>query len=69
MSSGFRHDSFWGFLNLFKVKGRKTALEAGDRPPWPVIHGDPDAVDVLDNLNAADLGAWAFFTCVGKPIL
>lgn len=66
MSSGFRHDSFWGFLNLFKVKGNKTALDAGDRPPWPVIHGDPDAIDVIDNLNAADLGVFTFFSVVGK---
>ena len=60
------HDSLLGFFNLFRRKDSKRIYSAGDRPPYPVIVSDPDIVDILDNLNAADFGVFAFCSLIGN---
>jgi hypothetical protein len=55
------HDSFFGFLNLFRFKEKKTVYLLGERPPYPIINSDPDLFDITNNMNAADFGAVCFW--------
>eukprot|EP01017_Pseudomicrothorax_dubius_P040870 TRINITY_DN6477_c0_g1_i1.p1 TRINITY_DN6477_c0_g1~~TRINITY_DN6477_c0_g1_i1.p1 ORF type:complete len:118 (+),score=10.35 TRINITY_DN6477_c0_g1_i1:171-524(+) len=69
MYSTFEHDSFFGFLNVFKRFDSRFTLTHGDRPPYPVIIDNPTLGEVIRNLNRADLGLFlsAFFF-LGFPL-
>lgn len=43
----FAHDSFLGWLNIFKFKNTAHVLRPGERPPYPIIIADPTLSDVL----------------------
>lgn len=42
----FEHDSFYGWLNIFKVIRMQPLYTAGERPPYPVIISEPTIGDV-----------------------
>lgn len=62
----FAHDSFFGFINLFKIGNLQKAYYPGDRPPYPVIKDSPSFRDVVCNFNRSDLGMFAFWGLMGR---
>ncbi|CAD8166856.1 unnamed protein product [Paramecium octaurelia] len=61
----FEHDSFLGWLNLFKIRRLQMLYNVGERPPYPVIISKPTVGDVLRNLNKADFGLFATVSFLG----
>lgn len=60
------HDSFFGFLNLFKVGGRVSGSAAGERPPYPIMSSDPNFREIVNNLNRADFGLFCSTLALSK---
>ena len=61
----FKHDGLLGWVNIFMRRDNRILLETGERPPYPIIIDSPHIIDVMQNLNMADFGFFAFFTAVG----
>ncbi|KRX10057.1 hypothetical protein PPERSA_08460 [Pseudocohnilembus persalinus] len=68
MSLTAEHDSLCGGINMLKRWDNRFVIDKGERPPYPVIMGNPTFTDVFCNLNKADLGIFLFFGVVGLPI-
>jgi hypothetical protein len=66
MSETFPHDSFFGGLNLLKRRDNRFFILAGERPPYPIINDNPTTLDVIKNLNTADIGIFCAFALIGK---
>ena len=64
----FDHDSILGGLNILKRRDNRLILEAGERPPYPIIIDTPDLFDITYNLNLADFGVVLFFAAFGNPL-
>jgi len=69
MSETFPHNSFAGGLNLLKRRDNRFLLLAGERPPYPIINDNPTTLDVIQNLNKADLGIVLAFAVFGIFLL
>jgi hypothetical protein len=65
MSETFPHDSFFGGLNLLKRRDNRFFILAGERPPYPIINDNPTTLDVIKNLNTADIGIFCAFALLG----
>jgi hypothetical protein len=52
-------------LNLFKRFDNRFLLNAGERPPYPIILDNPTVSQVLRNFNKADYSILLFFTALG----
>jgi len=65
----FDHNSIFGGLNILKRRDNRIILEAGERPPYPIIIDSPDLFDITYNLNLADFGLVLLFTAIGKVFL
>ena len=59
------HDSFWGGLNLIRRSSTKAVYEIGERPPYPIIIGDPTVHQIVANWNLADTGIVGMFATTG----
>jgi len=68
MSGTFPHDSLFGGLNLTKKRSGRAFLQVGERPPYPIINDNPTTLDVVHNLNRADLGLFLAFALIGFPV-
>ena len=62
----FNHDSLLGGINMIKRRNNRILLEAGEKPPYPIIIDNPCLKDIFVNLNKADLGIVLFFTLMGS---
>lgn len=61
------HDSFFGYLNLFKI-GTRANTGVGERPPFPIIASDPTFRDIVNNLNRADFGFFCSILALSKQL-
>ena len=65
MSNTIPHDSIFGGINLFKRFDNRFVIDKGERPPYPIIQSNPTTMEVVHNLNKADLGIILFVAAIG----
>ena len=65
MSQTYNPNGLLGGLNLLKRPDNRILLDAGERPPYPIIIPQPSIREILANLNRADLGILLIYTLIG----
>jgi len=60
------HDSFFGYLNLYKRQGNHFTRPMWYRPPFPILVEEPTVGTTLYNMNRADFGFFATLTFFGS---
>lgn len=53
------HDSFFGYINLFKRTNNVYSKPLWYRPPYPLLVEEPTVAETVYNLNRADFGCWS----------
>jgi hypothetical protein len=65
MTDPIPHDSFFGGFNLLRRRYGKRKRFNWERPYYPVINPYPNAFEILENMNNADLGVFVFYWGAG----
>ena len=61
-------NSLFASFNVFKKISSNGFLKRDQRPPYPILHGNPTYGDAFDNLNKSDLLVAAFVASFTLPI-